>query len=317
MSHYHLNVGIIKRSKGQSAVASAAYMARARFVDFTTGITHDYTHKKDFYGASIILPDFAPSWFRDREQLWNAVEKFEKRKDAQLARHMNIAIPCELKSRSRKLVARLFCIENFVNKGMISDICYHNLEGQNPHFHVMLTMRPILKNGTFGKKVTEWNKRELLIQQRKSWEDICNNELNLSANPELRISAASLKARGIPRNPQHHLGPAAFREVNQQIEDMEITYKNAQYIDDVLSQKLADNRSQQIALYSKRRRASIRAMTIYHQVELPSAENIDILQNGLWQGLVKRRTRVRACQSQDSTILQPVVIPPASPSFGF
>lgn len=312
-----MHVGIIQRSRGQSAVATAAYMARAKFVDLSTGLTHDYTHKKDFCGASIIIPDFTPAEFRDREQLWNAVQKSEKRKDAQLARHLNIAIPRELKNRSRKLVARLFCIENFVNKGMIADICYHDLEGQNPHFHVMLTMRSILPNGTFGKKVVEWNKRELLIQQRKSWADICNNELNLLVNPDLRISAASLKARGISRNPQRHLGPAVFREISQQIEDVEITHKNAQYIDDSLLQKLADNRSQQIALYSKRRRASIRAMAIHHQVELPAAENVDILQNGLWQGLVKRRARMRAAQSQDSIISQPAVTPSPSPSFGF
>lgn len=317
MSHYHLHVGVIKRSRGQSAVAAAAYRARAKFVDFTTGITHDYTQKKDFGGASIILPDFAPSCYRDREQLWNAVEKSETRKDAQLARHMDIAIPCELKNRRRKLVARLFCIENFVDKGMIADICYHNLEGQNPHFHVMLTMRSILPNGTFGKKVTEWNKKELLIAQRKSWADICNQELKLSGSPDARISATSLKTCGILRNPQRHLGPAAFREASQQIADVEITHKNAQYIGDAILQKLADNRSQQVALYSKRRRASIRAMGMYHQLELPAAENIDILQNGLWRGLVKQRDRLRAGQSQDPVISPPEANPSSSPSFGF
>ena len=44
----------------------------------------------------ILLPKDAPEWMGDREKLWNGVEKTEKRKDAQLAREINIALPREL-----------------------------------------------------------------------------------------------------------------------------------------------------------------------------------------------------------------------------
>jgi hypothetical protein len=34
---------------------------------------------------------------------------------------------------------------------MIADIAFHDLDGNNPHAHVMLTLKPITADG-FGKK---------------------------------------------------------------------------------------------------------------------------------------------------------------------
>ena len=46
--------------------------------------------------SEILLPDGAPARWLDRATLWNEVEAGEKRKDAQLAREIEIALPREL-----------------------------------------------------------------------------------------------------------------------------------------------------------------------------------------------------------------------------
>ena len=96
MAIYHLSAKVITRAKGQSVIACAAYRAGERLNDERHGEVYDYTKKQDIAHSEILLPDNAPQWMRDRGKLWNAVEQSEKRKDAQLAREVQVALPREL-----------------------------------------------------------------------------------------------------------------------------------------------------------------------------------------------------------------------------
>lgn len=91
MAIYHLSIKIISRGKGKSAVA-AAYRSGEKIVNAYEGITHDYPRKSGVVHTEIMLPDHAPAEYADRAVLWNAVEKFERYKTAQLARE--IELPC-------------------------------------------------------------------------------------------------------------------------------------------------------------------------------------------------------------------------------
>lgn len=87
------------RSKNQSAVAGAAYRLGLRLVDERTGICHDFRKRKvgeEIVRALTIAPPGAPSWATNPAQLWNRVERAEKRKDAQVARDYRIPIPLGL-----------------------------------------------------------------------------------------------------------------------------------------------------------------------------------------------------------------------------
>ena len=75
----------IKRSAGQSAVAAAAYRAGEKLHSAYYGEDSDYTRKGGVICSEILLPSHAPPEYADHETLWNAVEKAECGKKAQLA----------------------------------------------------------------------------------------------------------------------------------------------------------------------------------------------------------------------------------------
>ncbi|EBV6785602.1 molybdopterin-guanine dinucleotide biosynthesis protein MobA [Salmonella enterica subsp. enterica serovar Mbandaka] len=193
MAIFHMSAQTISRSKGHSSVAAAAYRHGEKLTDEHTGEIHDYSKKKGISDSVILIPERADQRFLKPEYLWNTIEKNEKRKDAQLAREFNIALPVEMTDEQKKALAIDFCNENFVKNGMIADIAFHKLDSDNPHFHVMLTTRSLTQDGSgFGQKVREWNSKEQLEGWRKSWADTANEHMQ-RAGIDARIDHRSLK----------------------------------------------------------------------------------------------------------------------------
>src|ERR1700722_11082818 len=96
MSIYPLRAQIICRGEGGNAVAGAAYRSASRLTDEASGIIHDFRCKRGVAHTEIMGPPNAPEWIYDRQILWNAVESIERRRDAQLAREVEIALPVEM-----------------------------------------------------------------------------------------------------------------------------------------------------------------------------------------------------------------------------
>lgn len=96
MAIFHLHAQVIKRSEGRSSVAAAAYRLGVALEDPRTGLRHDFSRKGGVSGSLTLAPDNAPAWASDPAQLWANVETIEKRKDAQLCREFDIALPREL-----------------------------------------------------------------------------------------------------------------------------------------------------------------------------------------------------------------------------
>ena len=105
---YHFHVTQIKRSAGQSAVAAAAYRSGEKLHSEYYGEDSDYTRKGGVICSEILLPSYAPSSFSDRETLWNAVEKAERGKNAQLAYSFDIALQNEFSMEENIDLARQF-----------------------------------------------------------------------------------------------------------------------------------------------------------------------------------------------------------------
>lgn len=232
MAIYHCTVKIIGRGSGRSSVAAAAYRAADRLYTNTIasaayrsggelhnesdGITHDYTRKYGVIYSEIILPENAPEIFSIRNVLWNEVERAEKRKDAQTAREIELALPIEFTPQEQKEALREYIKENFVSSGMCADFSIHDKKDGNPHAHIMLTTRNVSESGFEGKNRT-WNKKSHLAKWRVQWAIICNEKLQ-KKGLEIRIDHRTLEAQGIDREPTIHIGRSEERKrMNQEI----------------------------------------------------------------------------------------------------
>lgn len=194
MAIFHVDFKIVKRSEGRSSVAKAAYHARCRITDERTGDTYDYSRRTDLYGHVILAPVNAPQYIvKDSTALWNEVERVERQQNGQTARYFDVAIPAELNNEDKKKLVLEYCQKNFVNKGMIADIAFHDLDSDNPHAHVMLTLKTIGPEG-FGKKERSWNDRKMSVLWRESWASMANRYLVAAGSPE-RIDHRSLQAQ--------------------------------------------------------------------------------------------------------------------------
>jgi ATP-dependent exoDNAse (exonuclease V) alpha subunit len=213
MAIYHFSAKVISRAKGSSAVAAAAYRSGSRLQDERLGRAHDFTNKAGVEYSEILEPEGAPDRWQDRETLWNEVEAGEKRKDAQLAREVEFAIPRELDRGQGIALAREFVQREFVDRGMVADLNVHwdvGADGQSkPHAHVMLSMREAGPDG-FGAKVRDWNSTELLTNWREAWADHANARL-AELYIDTRSDPRTLAAQGIELEPQHKIGPAGAR----------------------------------------------------------------------------------------------------------
>lgn len=207
MAIYHLSMKIISRSNGYSAVASAAYRSGSLMLDERTGLTHDYTRKSGVAEAVILTPATAPAWCTNRAELWNAVEKAERRKNSQLAREIELAIPHELPQDAARETVLAFVRENFVSQGMIADVAFHHMDKTNPHAHIMLTTRAVGPAG-FGGKVRDWNDRTHAETWRASWADHANRAL-ANAGYQEEIDHRSYERQGLEKTPGIHLGKSA------------------------------------------------------------------------------------------------------------
>jgi len=211
MAIYHLRVKIHSRgntrrtaveaaayrSGGKLMLGVAAYRAGEKLQD-VEGKLYDYTAKEHVEHTEILAPENAPDWVHDRAALWNAVEASEKRKDSRLAREVELSLPRELSEQERIELVRGYVRSQFVDAGMVADVAIHNPDAKDgeeqPHAHILLTLRRIDENGFAAKRETAWNSwgdNSLLKGWRASWADHANAALEAAGHDE-RIDHRSL-----------------------------------------------------------------------------------------------------------------------------
>ena len=237
MALFHLSVTQTKRSAGQSAIASAAYRAGERLYSEYYGEYSDYTRKGGVICSDILLPSHAPKEYADRQTLWNAVEKAERGKTAQLAYSFDIALQNEFSLEENIALARQFLLEQFVSRGMVVDFAVHQPDREdggipNPHFHVLCPIRPIEQNGKWGCKqhrvyeldedgnrirdadgnfvfnavpTTDWGSPETLEYWRQTWAELCNAKF-AEKGLDVSIDHRSYERQGVELLPTVHEG---------------------------------------------------------------------------------------------------------------
>ncbi len=201
---YHLSVSVISRARGHRVVSTAAARSGSRLYDARYGVTHNHLSRRHIEHCEILAPREAPAWVSDRESLWNRVEAGEGRRDSQLARSVEIGLPVELSPAQSLALLREFVDLEFVAKGMIADISIARSNPNNPHAHILLTLRPVTAIG-FGPKARHWNRKSNLMDWRSAWAARANLHL-ARAGHAVRIDHRTLEAQQIGLVPARKTG---------------------------------------------------------------------------------------------------------------
>ena len=225
MAIYHLSVKPVSRGVGRSSTAASAYRAAVRVADERTGETFDYTRKRGVEHAEIVLPSATAAdadWALDRQQLWNAAERAEQRKDARVAREYEVALPYELNAAQRLELVRAFAHELADRHGCAVDLAVHAPhragDTRNHHAHLLATTRAVATAGLTTKTDIELKDadrakkglgpaRTEVTAIRSRWAELVNEHLAEHGHAA-RIDHRSLDAQGIDREPTSHKGPA-------------------------------------------------------------------------------------------------------------
>lgn len=231
-------VGRGAKCKGASVVEKSAYISRTTLDSAYYGERFYPKYSEDLVHSEIMLPPHAPREYADRSVLWNAVEQVETHARAQLARTYNLALPNEWSYELAVEVMRDYIRRNFVEKGMCAEFAIHDsvnpkTHQMNLHCHIMLTMRPILEDGSWGDKqkkvykydkdgnkirkpngrydcrtvkTTDWDDPDNARKWRKDFAETINEVNQRIGNTQVYWEYRSYKERKLEIRPTIHLG---------------------------------------------------------------------------------------------------------------
>jgi Ti-type conjugative transfer relaxase TraA len=260
MAIYHLSMKPIARSGGRSAVASAAYRASQKLTNERDGLAHDFTRRGGVEHVEIVIPKNSKAdWALDRSTLWNMAEAAEKRKDARVAREIEVALPHELTAAQRLELTREFSQGLADRYGIAVDFAIHSPHGatdvRNHHAHIMLTTRKVEANGLGEKTNLELENKKLIAlglptshdqlrDIRMDWEQRANRHLALAGH-DIRIDHRSHRDCGLEIEPTQHIGVHASqmerrgKPVDRRRQDADGAAHNAKLIREKPEQALA------------------------------------------------------------------------------
>ena len=212
------------------------YLGQKLYSEYDHEWKYPHSDPKRVRYTEVMLPSNAPPAYADRQALWNAVDAAEKSRTAQTARRFTITLPRELTFEQNLALIHGYCTKQFVDKGMVCDLYYHDSDNGNPHVHLMLTMRAMDKQGHWlpktktayildenGERIcgangrwlreridtVDWNDQKYAEIWRHEWEVAQNKALEAAGYTE-RIDMRSYDRQGITDlEPQIHLGPEA------------------------------------------------------------------------------------------------------------
>ncbi|MBN8925276.1 MAG: hypothetical protein BGO51_10155 [Rhodospirillales bacterium 69-11] len=225
----------LSRATGGNAVRSAAYNAREAIQAERTGELFHFRHRDAPTYHEVLLPEGADARLADSAALWNAAEAAERRKDAQVAREIVLALPADrvLSTEDRIELARSFAQEHFVSKGLAVQLDVHaphreRGEGEgawaegtggdhtNWHAHLLITTRRIEGDQLSAKKARDLDPEvrkagtRTLVTDAEAWGETWRAHQDRYFQEhgiELRVDATAA-------HPGEHIGPVRMRKVD-------------------------------------------------------------------------------------------------------
>ncbi len=212
MAIYHFSVKVVKRSEGKSAVATAAWKADQVLYDERYGLTVHPRQTKTIVLNQILLPASVSARFLDRATLWNAVEVGEARRDSQLARVINVALPIEIAVEEAAELPRAFAAQHLLSQSLPVDLTITTRKaekGASSFLHAYL-MFPTRQFDIAGptKKHRPTSIQAELAEWRRGWAELVNGALG-KAGAAGRVDHRSNACRGLGTPAGEHVGLAA------------------------------------------------------------------------------------------------------------
>ncbi len=229
MAIFRLQVTSITRDGERSSVSAAAYRAGEKLHDDRTNQLHNHSRRKDVTHSEILLPAHLSrqnmEWASNRASLWNSAEAAETRKNARVAKEIQVTLPHELPSARRLELARMFSQEVADHYRVAVDLAVHDPrpagDPRNYHAHLLLTTREVSPAGLGAKAGLELSTAERARQGlpnmsqeftalRERWATLTNEVLK-EANIDVRVDHRSLAEQGVDREPRPHIPFAAYQ----------------------------------------------------------------------------------------------------------
>lgn len=154
MAIYYSRLSTLSRSRGQSAVAAAAYRCGGKLKDERLDRNHDYRRKGGVLDARMLAPADA-SWALDTAVLWNKAESVEVRCNARTARELIVALPAELPQAAQIELAHAIG-QDLVDRYRVAVLVAVHApdkagDDRNVHAHLMMTTREVRADGLGSK----------------------------------------------------------------------------------------------------------------------------------------------------------------------
>ncbi len=229
MAIFRLQVTSITRDGEYGAVSAAAYRAGEKLRDDRTNQLHNHSRRTDVTHSEILIPAQLSGqnvdWALDRASLWNSAEQAETRRNARVAKEIQVTLPHELPAERRLALARAFSQELADHYRVAVDLAVHEPrpagDPRNFHAHLLLTTREVTPDGLGAKAGLEMSRAERarlglpnMSQEftalRERWATLTNDALK-DANIEARVDHRSLEEQGVDREPQPHIPFAAYK----------------------------------------------------------------------------------------------------------
>lgn len=212
---YHCSVKPVKRSVGRSVIAAAAYRIGDCLHDRLTGDVYDYTRRSGVVTSFTLAPEHAPAWAYDPEMLWNAAERAETRRNSQVGRECELALPASVSAQEREAIATVFAKALVDRYGVGVTVALHEPsrdgDERNFHAHILMTTRRV-EVGGLGAKTRVLDDMKSGPKEVLYLRELACNLINVSlerSGLEERVDHRSFEDRGIDQEPTEHLGPDA------------------------------------------------------------------------------------------------------------
>ena len=191
------------RSKGHCVAAAIAYRFGCAVTDSRTGVRHDFRRRAE--RGDVVASGFrygaqAPAWEHDDPQAFSdALEGAERRKNSQVSRDVEIALPHELTAEQRETLAARWA--QHLASRYNAPVAYavhrpdRRSDERNHHVHCLMSTRALGEDGAPGAKLRQFHVRakkskadqepertdsggsDEIHTLRADWEAMCNEAL--------------------------------------------------------------------------------------------------------------------------------------------